>query len=204
MHYLVESAYFIAAILFMIGLKQMASPVTAKRGIVWAGIDNEEMAKTTTSQIDFGSRGGIYAYDTKGIVMLHRDPKAFGRDDSKKTYMAEVLSKPEGMIRFVGDDGRNKTVFYRAMPDEGWVLCLEVDRDEAYETTRAMLNNSILLTLASALVVGLIIILAARAIARRRARSGRPGRRCRRARVRSRCGRAGPSSPAYGARPRPV
>ena len=135
-------------------------------GIVWAGIDNEEMAKTTTSQIDFGSRGGIYAYDTKGIVMLHRDPKAFGRDDSKKTYMAEVLSKPEGMIRFVGDDGRNKTVFYRAMPDEGWVLCLEVDRDEVYAATRAMLNNSMLLTLASALVVGLIIILAARAIAR--------------------------------------
>ena len=38
MHYLVEAAYFIAAILFIIGLKQMSSPVTAKRGIVWAGI----------------------------------------------------------------------------------------------------------------------------------------------------------------------
>lgn len=38
MNYLVEAAYFIAAILFIIGLKQMSSPVTAKRGIVWAGI----------------------------------------------------------------------------------------------------------------------------------------------------------------------
>ena len=29
-------------------------------GIVWSGIDNEDMAKSTTSQIDFGTRGGIY------------------------------------------------------------------------------------------------------------------------------------------------
>lgn len=80
-------------------------------GIVWAGIDNEDLAKSTTSQIDFGARGGIYAYDTKGTVMLHRDPKAFGRDDSKKPYLADVLTKPEGMVRFVGEDGRNKTIF---------------------------------------------------------------------------------------------
>lgn len=35
---LIHGAYFFAAILFIIGLKQMASPVTAQRGIVWAGI----------------------------------------------------------------------------------------------------------------------------------------------------------------------
>lgn len=34
----VEIFYFAAAILFILGLKQMASPVTARRGIVWAGI----------------------------------------------------------------------------------------------------------------------------------------------------------------------
>ena len=32
-----DFAYFAAAILFILGLKQMASPVTARRGIVWAG-----------------------------------------------------------------------------------------------------------------------------------------------------------------------
>lgn len=135
-------------------------------GIVWSGVDNEDMAKTTTNQIDFGARGGIYAYDTKGIVMLHRDLKAFGRDDSKKPYMAEVLKNPEGIVHFVGEDGRNKTIFYKSMPEVGWVLCLEIDRDEVYTATRVMLGNSMMLTLASALIVGLIIILAARAIAR--------------------------------------
>ncbi|MDD5391496.1 MAG: NAD(P)(+) transhydrogenase (Re/Si-specific) subunit beta [Thiothrix sp.] len=35
---LVEISYFAAAVLFILGLKQMASPVTARRGIVWAGV----------------------------------------------------------------------------------------------------------------------------------------------------------------------
>lgn len=35
---LVDTSYFIAAILFIVGLKQMASPVTARRGIIWAGV----------------------------------------------------------------------------------------------------------------------------------------------------------------------
>ena len=36
-NWFVNMAYFIAAVVFILGLKAMASPVTAKRGIVWAG-----------------------------------------------------------------------------------------------------------------------------------------------------------------------
>ncbi len=34
----INIAYFIAAILFIVGLKQMSSPTTARRGILWAGV----------------------------------------------------------------------------------------------------------------------------------------------------------------------
>jgi len=37
MNTLIETSYFIAAILFIFGLKRMSSPVTARGGIVWAG-----------------------------------------------------------------------------------------------------------------------------------------------------------------------
>ena len=37
MELLIQASYFIAAVLFILGLKQMSSPVTARRGIVWAG-----------------------------------------------------------------------------------------------------------------------------------------------------------------------
>jgi NAD(P) transhydrogenase subunit beta len=35
---IIEISYFIAAILFILGLKRMSSPVTARGGIVWAGV----------------------------------------------------------------------------------------------------------------------------------------------------------------------
>ncbi len=38
MDFVINVAYFAAAVLFIIGLKQMASPVTARRGIIWAGV----------------------------------------------------------------------------------------------------------------------------------------------------------------------
>ena len=37
METLIQASYLIAAALFILGLKQMSSPVTARRGILWAG-----------------------------------------------------------------------------------------------------------------------------------------------------------------------
>ena len=36
--FVIQATYFIGAILFILGLKQMSSPVTARRGIIWAGV----------------------------------------------------------------------------------------------------------------------------------------------------------------------
>ena len=35
---LVKASYFVAALLFILGIKRMASPVTARSGIQWAGV----------------------------------------------------------------------------------------------------------------------------------------------------------------------
>ncbi len=35
---IIEVTYFIAAVLFILGLKKMSSPVTARNGIIWAGV----------------------------------------------------------------------------------------------------------------------------------------------------------------------
>jgi NAD/NADP transhydrogenase beta subunit len=37
MGYLIETVYFLTAALFIIGLKRMSHPTTARSGIVWAG-----------------------------------------------------------------------------------------------------------------------------------------------------------------------
>ena len=37
MESVIQASYFVVAVIFIIGLKQMSSPVTARRGILWAG-----------------------------------------------------------------------------------------------------------------------------------------------------------------------
>ncbi|MCY4266189.1 MAG: NAD(P)(+) transhydrogenase (Re/Si-specific) subunit beta [Gammaproteobacteria bacterium] len=37
MDLIIQASYFLAAVIFILGLKQMSSPITARRGIVWAG-----------------------------------------------------------------------------------------------------------------------------------------------------------------------
>ncbi|HEY6896231.1 MAG TPA: NAD(P)(+) transhydrogenase (Re/Si-specific) subunit beta [Rhodocyclaceae bacterium] len=36
--FLIQASYFVVAVLFILGLKAMSSPVTAKKGILWAGV----------------------------------------------------------------------------------------------------------------------------------------------------------------------
>src|SRR5690606_38616198 len=37
-HWLIQASYFVAAVLFIYGLKQMSHPRTARSGIIWAGV----------------------------------------------------------------------------------------------------------------------------------------------------------------------
>ncbi len=52
---LIDISYFLTACLFILGLKRMSSPVTARSGIVWAGAG---MAVATLVQY---ARGGGHA-----------------------------------------------------------------------------------------------------------------------------------------------
>ena len=50
--FLINSSYFIVALLFILGLKGMSSPVTARRGILWAGA-----GMVMATLVTFGSSG---------------------------------------------------------------------------------------------------------------------------------------------------
>ena len=56
---LIESSYFIAAALFILGLKKMSSPVTARGGIVWAGAGMTLATLVTFITPDLGNIGLI-------------------------------------------------------------------------------------------------------------------------------------------------
>ena len=147
----------------------IAMPLTDNgkvKGVIWTGVDNFNLAKVTTNKVRFGEHGSMYAYDLKGRVTLHRDASRMGNDESKNPVVRQMLAADDGRASYTDAQGKEKIVYYTRMPEEGWVLCLEFDREELYAPIMTMLRNNIFLALACAMVVGAIIILASRAIAR--------------------------------------
>ena len=65
MELLIEIVYFISAAVFIIGLKQMSSPVTARQGIVWAGI-----AMVIASLFTFGDPAVLHNTGNLGWMVL--------------------------------------------------------------------------------------------------------------------------------------
>ncbi|MDA3870321.1 MAG: NAD(P)(+) transhydrogenase (Re/Si-specific) subunit beta, partial [Gammaproteobacteria bacterium] len=65
MELLIEIVYFISAAVFIIGLKQMSSPVTARQGIVWAGI-----AMVIASLFTFGDPVVLHNTGNLGWMVL--------------------------------------------------------------------------------------------------------------------------------------
>jgi len=134
--------------------------------VLAAGIDNNALAKATTDKIKVGQKGLVYAYDLQGQVVLHPDSNVLGRNDSKLPHVVQLLAQQEGRTRFDNSKGESKGLYYKALPHEGWILCVEFDRGEIFKPIRDLLANASLITLTCALIVGVVIFFSARGIVR--------------------------------------
>ena len=65
---LVQACYFLAALLFILGLKRMSSPRTARGGIVWAGVGMLVAVLATFALPDMHNRGLILAAAIIGVA----------------------------------------------------------------------------------------------------------------------------------------
>ncbi|WP_411331133.1 methyl-accepting chemotaxis protein [Desulfovibrio desulfuricans] len=133
--------------------------------VLAAAIDNKILGKNTTDKIKIGQKGMVYAYDLQGRMVLNPDGAVLGRNDSKVPHVAALLQQKEGRTRF--DNGKDeKGLYYKPLPHEGWILCVEFDRGEIFKPISDLLTNASLLTLACALIVGTMIFFSARGIVR--------------------------------------
>lgn len=60
----IDIVYIISAAVFIIGLKQMSSPVTARKGIVWAGI-----AMVIATVVTFGDPA-VYSHGSLNVILI--------------------------------------------------------------------------------------------------------------------------------------
>ena len=133
-------------------------------GVIYGGTDNDKLANATTNKIDLGDVGLAFVINTEGVIVQHPDLKRIGQKETGSAWVAEVLKNKKGRLEFVNAEGLEKILYYTDMPDEGWILCLELDKTLLYEPISDMLVNNVLTAVACALVVGIVIFLSVRSI----------------------------------------
>jgi len=77
--FLIEISYFVSAVLFIVGLKAMSSPKTARRGVIWAGVGmlvavaatffHSGMSHYALMIIAIAAGGGIAWWTAKRVAM---------------------------------------------------------------------------------------------------------------------------------------
>ena len=115
MEFLIQGSYFVAAMLCILGLKQMSSPVTARRGIVWAGagmvlatlvtfavpevIDSEHAVTNIVLIIVAIAIGGGYAWVTAKKVAMTDMPQMIAMYNGMGGGAAATIAAAEAAIR---------------------------------------------------------------------------------------------------------
>ena len=135
-------------------------------GVVCARLQNHDIAKSTTDKVMVGKKGRTYAYTMDGRMALSSNEAQIGKDYSGNAVVRAVLQNRNGHLEFVNEQGEEKFLYYKELPLQHWILCVEVDKDEILAPTHRLLRNVALLALGIAVVVGLVIFFTARGIAR--------------------------------------
>ena len=133
-------------------------------GVIYGGTDNDKLAAATTNKIDMGDVGLAFVINTDGIIVQHPDLKRIGQKEENASWVAEVLKNRNGRLEFVDGQGREKILYYIEMPEERWILCLELDKKILLEPISTMLVNNAMLAVGCALLVGIVIFLIVRGI----------------------------------------
>ena len=110
---LIEISYFLAAVLFILGLKRMSSPVTARSGIVWAGYGMVLATLVTFMMPNLHNIGLIVTAIGIGSVIAYVSAKKVAMTDMPQMIAlynglgggAAAMIAAVELVRMVGQDG---------------------------------------------------------------------------------------------------
>ena len=133
--------------------------------VITVGIDNVDLAKDTTNLVKVGEKGFAFIYDEHGKMAMHPDSKTLSRDDANMPHVREMLSAKQGRVSYTDSKGSEKIIYFSSLPEEHWIIGLELDRNEVLAPVQKMFTNSLLIAATCILIVAFMIIISARGVA---------------------------------------
>ena len=135
------------------------------QGVLYAYMSLPRLSAGTTDTIKIGKDGFCAVYDSEGRVLMHPDKSLIGTDGSNQPHVRAALGNGNGRVVYDHND-TEMVAYYRHMPESNWHVVLVGDRDELLEPAKNLLKENMLMGGVAILVVGCIIIVVARGIAR--------------------------------------
>jgi len=129
-------------------------------GSVATSLDLSNVSKMI-GEVKVGEQGYVFVLDSESKVIAHPDPTQIG-NVLPVTEIQEVIAKGEtkGIVdyQYKNGDGvvADKYAVYSYLESTGWYIMTSMYYDEIESSTRAMLNNGLLIGIVTLIIAGLI------------------------------------------------
>ncbi|MEG2172627.1 MAG: methyl-accepting chemotaxis protein [Desulfovibrionaceae bacterium] len=134
-------------------------------GMVYVQVDMEQLIAGTVGNIKVGESGRCFVYNEKGLMLMHVDTPLLGVDHSNTPWVLQARKETKGQVYYTFKDS-TRIGFYTRIPNTDWIAMLSVTQEELLAPINAMTRQSIVVSVITVLIVGLIICLIARGIAK--------------------------------------
>ncbi|MDM8215549.1 methyl-accepting chemotaxis protein [Desulfovibrio piger] len=136
-------------------------------GTIYATVPCKDVVANTIHGIQIGKTGFAYIADESGLMVAHPDEKliqSFNINGAE--WGREVLSKPEGELRYTTSKGVERQLNFQRDDESGWIAVTCIELSEIEDTSNYIRNISLAVMLAGAVLMSLIIWLIVRPIIR--------------------------------------
>lgn len=143
--------------------KSITAPNQSINGVLSMDILLDTVAKEVTSK-NFGTTGQAFLLDSAGTYLANKESSllntkiADNRDFA--SYSDTLLKNENGSFEYK-ENGTDKLLLFSKVPSTQWILCVSIDKKEAYsEATDARISFAIVIGIVAVLVFILCIIFA--------------------------------------------
>lgn len=133
-------------------------------GVTYATLDLGQLADSTTNTVRVGTSGVCFVYDAAAMILMHPDKQYVGKNDSGLDWVRHMQNSEPGHLNY-NWEGKHKIAYFQKVPNFNWIVVVSVETADIFAPIDVMFKQSLLTMFLTILVVGIIIVLAARNLA---------------------------------------
>ena len=132
-------------------------------GVIFVTLKLSALSEVTVGRVNMGKNSSVQVFDRSGTCLFSPAANEQGVEMAAAPYVREIMAKHgSGILRAVGNDGREKLVLHDTVSSAGWDVAVVVDAADM----RAPVHDLTWVIIISAALVLLVVIVCAGLFAR--------------------------------------